>query len=142
MGIASLRPSYNASMLNESDIATLRHLEEELWIAETRYDAVYMNEIFAPDFFEFGRSGRVWSHAEMLGFRSGPAIDAVLPLPNFAVRELADDVVQVTYNSAVTYDGVVQYARRSSIWSRANTNAGWQLRFHQGTPFTPESYGW
>jgi hypothetical protein len=126
-------------MLSEEDITTLRRLEEELWIAETRYDAVYMNEIFAPDFFEFGRSGRVWSHAEMLGFRSGPAIDAVLPLPNFAVREISSDVVQVTYNSIVTYDGVVEYGRRSSIWSRANTNAGWQLRFHQGTPFTPET---
>jgi hypothetical protein len=125
--------------LTDLDITSLHRLEESLWIAETRYDQTYMNEIFAPDFFEFGRSGRVWSHAEMLGFRSGPAIDVELPLPNFSVREITSDVAQVTYNSAVTYDGTVEYGRRSSIWSRADTKAGWQLRFHQGTPFAPES---
>jgi hypothetical protein len=123
--------------LSDADFATLRRLEEVLWIAETRYDNDYMNRIFAADFFEFGRSGRVWSHAEMLGFRSGPKIDVVIPLLDFTARALSDDVAQVTYNSAVTYDGVVQYARRSSIWSRTNTTIGWQLRFHQGTPFQP-----
>lgn len=130
------------STLCESDIATLRRLEESLWIAETRYDGDYMNVIFAPDFFEFGRSGRVWSNAEMLGFRSGPKIDAVLPLPDFAARALSDDIAQVTYNSAVTYDGNVEYGRRSSIWSRVVISKaapyGWQLRFHQGTPFQPK----
>jgi hypothetical protein len=124
--------------VTDLDITTLRRLEEELWIAETRYDAVYMNEIFAPDFFEFGRSGRVWSRDALL-VKGGSFIDAVLPLPDFAVREISSDVVQVTYNSVVTYDGVVEYGRRSSIWSRANTKVGWQLRFHQGTPFTPET---
>jgi hypothetical protein len=60
-------------------------------------------------------------------------------LEDFAIREISSDVVQLTYNSIVTYDGVAEYGRRSSIWSRANTKAGWQLRFHQGTPFTRET---
>jgi hypothetical protein len=123
-------------MISQSDIATLRRLEEELWIAETRFDETYMNEIFAPDFFEFGRSGRVWSRAELIS-KGAPSIAAVLPLPDLAVREISNDVVQVTYNSAVTYDGIAEYGRRSSIWSRATTRVGWQLRFHQGTPFVP-----
>ncbi|TAG75027.1 MAG: nuclear transport factor 2 family protein [Burkholderiales bacterium] len=124
-------------MLNTADIAKFRHLEEALWIAETRFDPSYMNAIFAPDFFEIGRSGRVWSRDQLLN-KSAPSIDAVLPLPSFAVREITSDVVQVTYVSQVTYDDTVEYGRRSSIWSRADTKAGWQLRFHQGTPFVPE----
>ncbi len=125
-------------MLSNRDIATLQRLEEELWVAQTRFDQSYMNEIFAPDFLEFGRSGNVWSRAELLS-KSAPSIAAVLPLPEFAVREITSDVIQATYNSIVTYDGVVEYGRRSSIWSRASTPAGWQLRFHQGTPFVPAS---
>jgi hypothetical protein len=59
----------------------------------------------------------------------------VLPLPEFRVRVLSENIAQVTYTSAVRYGGVVEYARRSSIWSR--TAGGWVLRFHQGTPFAP-----
>jgi hypothetical protein len=90
-----------------------------------------MNEIIAPDFFEFGRSGRVYQRVDTLAVPPQP-IDAVFPLPDFKARLLDQNVAQVTYNSAVTYDGVVLYARRSSIWSR--TPNGWVLRFHQGTP--------
>jgi hypothetical protein len=122
--------------LSESDIAALYRIEEELWVAATRFDQTYMNVIFSPDFFEFGRSGRVWSRKELL-LKEGGTIEAVLPLPKFAARALSRDVAQVTYESHVTYDGIVEYGRRSSIWSRAKTLAGWQLRFHQGTPFQP-----
>ena len=107
-------------------------LEEELWREETRYDNRRMREVMAPDFLEFGRSGRVYRREDSLAVARRP-IDAVLPLPDFRARLLTPDVAQVTYNSAVTYDGVVQRARRSSIWSR--TSSGWVLRFHQGTPY-------
>jgi hypothetical protein len=91
-----------------------------------------MREVMAPDFLEFGRSGRVYRREDSLAAPRRP-IDAVLPPPDFSARLLHPDVAQVTYNSAVTYDGVVQRARRSSIWSRTPT--GWTLRFHQGTPY-------
>ena len=58
-------------------------------------------------------------------------IDATLPLMDFRARLLASDLAQVTYVSAVTYDGVQELANRSSIWSR--TQHGWQLKFHQRT---------
>jgi hypothetical protein len=45
------------------------------------------------------------------------------------------NLAQVTYVSAVTFEGVEQWARRSSLWSRIGR--GWQLRFHQGTPIPP-----
>ena len=108
-------------------------LEEELWQASTRFDDNYMSNIFAPDFFEFGRSGRRYKRDDMfLGSQNLPAINAEMPLYNFSARYLTDDVVQTTYISKVIYGDVVEYANRSSIWTRASTD--WRLRFHQGTP--------
>jgi hypothetical protein len=118
--------------LSKQDFELLERLEEELWREETRFDEKRMREIIAPDFIEFGRSGRIYMREDSLAAPRQP-IDAVLPLPDFGARLLHPDVAQVTYNSAVTYDGAVQYARRSSIWSR--TPSGWVLKFHQGTPY-------
>ncbi len=116
-------------------MAELRQLEEDLWRTETRFDRAYMERVFADDFVEFGRSGRVYDREEILT-PGGEPIHAVLPLPDYRVRPLSGDIVQVTYNSQVTYDGVVRHARRSSIWQRTAT--GWRLRFHQGTPYDGE----
>ncbi|NJK69088.1 MAG: GNAT family N-acetyltransferase [Microcoleus sp. SU_5_3] len=116
------------------DRETLERLEEELWCEETRYDKQRMNELLAGDFFEFGRSGRIYQKQDTLA-HSRKTINAVFPLPEFHARLLDENTAQVTYNSVANYDGVVEYARRSSIWSR--TNCSWILRFHQGTPFQP-----
>ena len=62
-------------------------------------------------------------------------IEAVLPLPNMKIRLIDKDTAQLTYDSAATYDGAVEYAHRSSIWSR--TSSGWVMHFHQGTPYVP-----
>lgn len=120
--------------ISSEDRETLQGLEEELWGEETRFNMQRMNELIAHDFFEFGRSGRVHQRQDTLAV-ARQTIEAVFPLPELQVRLLNENIAQVTYNSAVTYDGVVEYARRSSIWSR--TTNGWVLRFHQGTPFQP-----
>jgi hypothetical protein len=121
--------------INSEDRNTLERLEEELWREETRFDMQRMDELIAPDFFEFGRSGRIYQRQDTMAIEH-QTIDAVLPLPEFHVRLLDENTAQVTYHSVVTYNNVVEHARRSSIWSR--TTGGWVLRFHQGTPFTPE----
>lgn len=118
--------------LSAEDHKTLQSLEEALWRAETRFDLAWMDRILADDFFEFGRSGRIYNREQILIF-SSDYIDAALPLPGFRARLLSADVAQVTYQSAVTIEGTVHYARRCSIWSR--TTDGWKLRFHQGTPY-------
>ena len=116
--------------LCNQDLKDLELLEEGLWRAEVRFDLKRMDEILAPDFFEFGRSSRAYTREDILATTAQP-INAKLPLKNFKARLLDTNVVQVTYVSAVTYEGVEELARRSSIWSR--TEHGWQLRFHQGT---------
>ena len=116
--------------LSNQDCKNLELLEEGLWRSEVRFDLKRMDEILAPDFFEFGRSGRAYTREDTLGIPAQP-INAKLPLRDFKARLLDTNVAQVTYVSAVTYEGVEELARRSSIWSR--TEHGWQLRFHQGT---------
>lgn len=116
--------------LSTQDEEDLQLFEEGLWRTETRFDSRWMDEVLAPDFFEFGRSGRVYGRQDTLETEAQP-IDAELPLADFRVRLLDSNIAQVTYVSAVTYDGVQELANRSSIWSR--TENGWRLRFHQGT---------
>lgn len=89
-----------------------------------------MERVLAPDFVEFGRSGRQYDRAECLAAEAFD-IPASLPLPELRVNALDADTALVTYVSVVRYDKVLR-ANRASIWSR--TPDGWQLRFHQGTP--------
>ena len=115
--------------LSEQDRQHLERLEEGLWRAETRFDRGWTERVLAPGFFEFGRSGRVYSREDTLGIAARP-IDATLR--DFDARLLSPDIAQVTYTSVETYGGEEQVANRSSFWSR--TENGWQLLFHQATP--------
>lgn len=103
-----------------------------MWRAESRFDLAFQEERFAADFVEFGRSGRVYRRADAIR-RSGQAIAAKLPLPNMEIKMIDACTALVTYDSEVVYDGVVERAHRSSIWS--HTVQGWVMRFHQGTPY-------
>jgi len=116
--------------LTQQETQQLQTLEESLWIPETRFDNEYMNSILAPDFFEFGRSGKKYKREETL---SAPMqeIPAVLPLKDFKIYSITDDVVLITYVNEVQYEEL-EVGNRSSLWLR--TPEGWKLKFHQGTP--------
>ncbi len=114
--------------LTDSDIAELRHREETLWTRHTRFDRSYMERVLSEDFVEFGRSGRRYSRAECLAFPDQP-LDATLR--DIGVQEIAPSVALVTYRCDVR-DTEVEASYRSSVWVK--TDAGWRLRFHQGTP--------
>lgn len=120
--------------VSEEDRLEITRLEEAMWRGETRFDLIFQETRFAPDFFEFGRSGRVYSRKQIILSDTGE-IKAKLPLEDLSIRLLDEKTAHVTYNSHVEYDGVVEHARRSSIWSRVEE--GWVMRFHQGTPYEP-----
>ena len=109
-------------------------LEHQLWTTSTRFDPDLMNQIFAPDFTEFGRSGRRYDRGEML-FSAEDAQDIHARLHGLDIRPLSDTIALVTYVSEVQYGEVTEWANRSSIWDISSGN--WQLRFHQGTPCAP-----
>lgn len=119
--------------VDEKTYEELKALEESLWQAETRFDDAAMDKVFAQDFCEFGRSGRIYQRQDMLlGQSNALEIDATLPLRDFRIRPLTDDIVQVMYVSEIRYGSQVETANRSSIWRSEPT--GWKLCFHQGTP--------
>lgn len=120
--------------LSLEDQAELRRLEEGLWTPALRYDLAFQEARIAADFIEFGRSGRIYQREEVIRTEAAPFL-ARLPLDDLRFRVLDVNTVQLTYNSAAEYEGVVEYARRSSLWSRGP--AGWVMRFHQGTPYQP-----
>lgn len=118
--------------ISNDDFNKLKELEESLWIAETRFDNAYMENILSPDFFEFGRSGRVYIREETLSV-TYQEINVIIPLKKFQVHSITKDVVLVTYISEVQCDNV-ELGNRSSLWIK--TADGWKLKFHQGTPIT------
>jgi len=111
----------------------LRAYEESMWRRETRADRSYMERTLAPDFFEFGRSGRVYTREQIIGMPPRPAA-ANYSLRDFKVTPIDDDVALVTYVSEVHGAEVVR-GNRSSLWRK--TRDGWQLSFHQGTAVLP-----
>jgi hypothetical protein len=118
--------------LSPCDLDLLQRLEEDLWRPEVRFARARIERLIAPDFFEYGRSGRAYSREDILAAKP-EHFEAQLPLRDFDARLLALDTAQLTYNSAVRYDGEWLLSRRSSIWTR--DGGGWRLRFHQATPY-------
>lgn len=118
--------------LSESERRQLYDLEVSLWLPETRFDRALMERTLAPEFVEFGRSGRIWSCEQCLTV--APASFSIrLPLPDFGVRRLAQDIALATYVSDVDFKPTIEVANRSSIWRRGGS-LGWEIVFHQGTP--------
>jgi hypothetical protein len=116
--------------ITQEDFEKLKELEESLWLEETRFDREYMSSILAPDFFEFGRSGRIYQRKETIAANPKQEIQAKLPLRDFKIHSIDMNVVLVTYISEVGINEV-ERGNRSSLWLKTET--GWQLKFHQGT---------
>lgn len=109
----------------------LNHLEEGLWLKDTRFDRGWMDRILHPDFDEVGMSGRIYSREEILSTEADD-LEIELPLDGYRMDLVDEDVALVRYVSRDRIGGETRIAERSSLW--INTNEGWRLRFHQGTP--------
>lgn len=109
----------------------LTHLEEGLWLPGTRFDREWMEQILHPEFGEVGRSGQVYTREETLE-TAAIRLEIELPLGGYRMDLIDEDVALVRYVSQATYEGESLPAERTSVW--VNTNEGWRLRFHQGTP--------
>jgi len=58
--------------LSNTDRQDLERLEEGLRRTEVRFDLQRMDGILAEDFFEFGRSSRIYARADTLGIPARP----------------------------------------------------------------------
>ncbi|MGW1143542.1 nuclear transport factor 2 family protein [Streptomyces sp. NPDC002454] len=85
-----------------------------------------------PEFTEIGASGRLWDRASIIAaLADRPVAGGVRPITTSRMRgvRLAPDWVHLAFDT----DNNGRLAHRSSLWRRTGT--GWQLYFHQGTPF-------
>jgi hypothetical protein len=113
----------------------LKALETELHRLETRQNRERLDQLLHADFVEFGRSGRRYSRGEVLGeFSAASAALEPVRVEQFEAAELGSGVVLVTYLSAHenTTGQLQRRTLRSSLW--LETESGWRMRFHQGTP--------
>lgn len=108
----------------------LAALEHTLWRTDSRHDRALMDATFAPDFHEFGRSGRRYTREDLLPNGEAQTIDATLHA--LTITDLSPTIALVTYRSELRRPTGTEWANRSSLWDR--TSGRWQLRFHQGTP--------
>jgi hypothetical protein len=110
----------------------LRTLEERLLDPQFRRDRPAVASLLAPDFVEFGSSGRIYTRDQILDHLEIESPHRI-ELTDFAAQVLAPDVILVTWRS-IRPDGPPHpraSALRSSIWTRRD--GCWQLVFHQGT---------
>ncbi len=111
----------------------VRDGEERLLQPEVRRSAAAVDALLAPDFVEFGSSGRVWDRAGIIAALAGEA-PAAREVHDFTVRPLADGTALATYRATNRASG--RRTLRSSIWQLHDGQ--WRIRFHQGTLVSPE----
>jgi len=109
--------------LPESDTAYFFELETSLH----KRSVESASRLLAEAFIEFGSSGRVWNKDSIVEGMRREQADQSITVEDFAARELAPDVVLVTYISKKDAGS----ALRSSIWK--HHEGKWQMIFHQGT---------
>ncbi len=122
--------------MQQEQIDFFKDLETSLHKKEVRNSREQVNLLLADDFVEFGKSGRVYHKQDTLDGLEGEQIDLEIQVSDFNARELAVDVVLVTYTaSMLDTDNITKICtNRSSVW--INRNGRWQMVFHQGTKIT------
>ena len=113
------------------ELNALHSLELTLWHPSTRFDPALMEQTFAPDCHEFGRSGRHYTRADLLP-DPAQARDINATLHNFTATQLSETIAHTTTISEFRTPEGTEWANRSSIWDKSTGR--WQLRFHQATP--------
>jgi hypothetical protein len=86
--------------LNQKDVAYFFELETSLRRSEIRKSPEAAAALLADGFIELGSSGRVWNKSSIVeSMRRDEPQDQEIVAEDFAARELAPDVVLVTYTS-------------------------------------------
>jgi hypothetical protein len=98
-----------------------------------------LEQLLHPDFHEVGRSGRAYDRATVIAWLGGPTPRPDVHSSGFAADLLAPGIALLTFRSTLRPGGggAEEITLRASLW--VQTAAGWQLRYHQGTPAAPSA---
>jgi hypothetical protein len=124
-------------MSNVGTFEILRKLEVSLHQPEVRSDRDQVDRLLHESFIEFGRSGQMYTKAEILEVLSAESSEEAIFSQSYSLAIIEDGVALLTYKSArITANGELsRYTLRSSLWQY--TEPDWQMRFHQGTATNP-----
>ncbi|KQP49685.1 DUF4440 domain-containing protein [Pseudorhodoferax sp. Leaf274] len=118
-------------------LAELQALETELHHPGRPHARGRLEQLLHADFHEVGRSGRPYDRATVLDWLASQAVPPATVSHSFRLEYLAPGTALLHYRS-VRQDGQggpAEHTLRMSLW--VETAAGWQLRYHQGTPAAP-----
>lgn len=119
-------------------ISNLKDLELFLHKPAARSDMKELAALLHDEFLEFGRSGRAHDKTSVLRDLPLERGTRRITAQSFVLSVLSPDCALLTYETAEVdqHGRLYRRALRSSIWT--HTEGRWQLRFHQGTPVSPE----
>jgi hypothetical protein len=114
----------------DDEVSVVIKRELALLTPEVRGCANQLEELLDPDFAEIGKSGRLWTRAEMIAaLVADPNPEKhTVDCSDMSGRTVGPGLVLLTYVTQV--EG--RRARRSSLWRRSTS--GWRVLHHQGTP--------
>jgi len=111
----------------------LQALETELHHPGHRCTPVRLERLLHADFHEVGRSGLAYDRATVLAWLTRQADRPDVVSDAFRMECLAPGMALLHFRSVLRdAGGPTQHTLRMSLWMQ--TTAGWQLRYHQGTP--------
>ena len=118
-------------------LTMLRDLEMQTHQASVRADAEKLGRLLHLEFVEVGRSGRCYTREQVLDEFRDTVPQFSIWSQGYELQIISADVALLRYHSAhIGSDGTLErHTARSSLWQQSS--AGWQLRFHQGTPVQP-----
>ena len=110
----------------------IRALEEQLTNPSAEVTRAMLAKLIAPEFREYGSSGRIYdAETALASFKGGGR--TVVQIEGFRVERVASDVLLATYIArSASGSGWRPPTLRSSLWHRHDGQ--WQVVFHQGTP--------
>lgn len=113
----------------------IQALEVELHQPTTRCDPKRVAALLHEDFEEIGRSGLRYDKRQTVAALEMETDYPQVFAEGFKPAQISADTVLLTYKSFQrdAQGRAVRCTERSSIWL-LTAKAGWQMRFHQGTP--------
>ena len=105
-------------MSGSTPLETLRELEVALHQPKVRSAPAKLGELLHPAFREYGRSGAIYTRAQVLAEFTVHEQTYTVWSQDFLVEQLAEGLVLLTYRSAHVSESneLEHYTNRSSLW--------------------------